>query len=67
MAATASQVLKREFFSNSKLFTIKPAGLKTVVGNVVAILKEDPRLGLIVDVLSDHRAIVRHKHRGLGP
>ena len=64
MAATASQVLKREFLSNSKLFTNKPAGLKPVVGDVVAILKEDPRLGLIVDVLSDHRVIVRHKHRG---
>ena len=64
MAATASQVLKREFLSNSKLFTNKYAGLKPVVGDVVAILKEDPRLGLIVDVLSEHRVIVRHKHRG---
>ena len=30
----------------------------------MAILKEEPRLGLIVDVLSDHRVTVRHKHRG---
>ena len=64
MAATASQVLKREFLSNSKLFSNKPAGLKPVVGDVVAILKEEPRLGLIVEVLSAHRAVVRHKHRG---
>ena len=37
MAATASQVLKREFLSNSKLFSNKPAGLKPVVGDVVAV------------------------------
>ena len=64
MAATASQVLKREFLSNSKLFTNKPEGLKPMEGDVVAILKEEPRLGLIVDVLSNHRVTVRHKHRG---
>ena len=64
MAATASQVLKREFLSNSKLFSNKPAGLKPVVGDVVAVLKEEPRLGLIVEVVSAHRVVVRHKHRG---
>ena len=64
MAVTASQVLKREFLSNSKLFSNKPAGLKPVVADVVAVLKEEPRLGLIVQILSAHRVIVRHKHRG---
>ena len=64
MAATASQVLKREFLSNSKLFTNKAAGLKPIVGEVVAVLKEEPRLGLIVEVVSDHRVIVRYKQRG---
>ena len=63
MAATASQVLKREFLSNSKLFTNKAAGLKPIAGDVVAVLKEEPRLGLIVEVVIDHRVVVRHKHR----
>ena len=30
----------------------------------MAVLKEEPRLGLIVEVVSDHRVTVRHKHRG---
>ena len=64
MAVTASQVLKREFLTNSKLFSNKPAGLRPMVGDVIAVLKEEPKLGLIVEILSAHRVVVRHKHRG---
>ena len=39
MAVTASQVLKREFLSNSKLFSNKPAGLRPMIGDVIAVLK----------------------------
>ena len=34
------------------------------VGDVVLVLKEEPRLGIIAEVLSSHRVTVRHKHRG---
>ena len=64
MAVTASQVLKREFLANAKLFTDKPSGLKPLVGDVVIVLKDQPNLGLIVEVLSPRRVVVRHKHRG---
>ena len=64
MAVTASQVLKREFLTNSKLFSNKPAGLRPMVGDVIAVCKEQPKLGLIVEILSAHRVVVRHKHRG---
>ena len=64
MAATANQVLKREFLSNSKLFSNKAAGLKPIAGDIVAVLKEEPRLGLIVEVISPHRVTVCHRHRG---
>ena len=64
MAVTASQVLKREFLANAKLFTNKPIGLRPLVGDVIVVLKDQPKLGLIVEVLSTHRVVVRHKHRG---
>ena len=44
MAATANQVLKREFLSNSKLFSNKAAGLKPIAGDIVAMLKEDDQI-----------------------
>ena len=52
MAVTASQVLKREFLANAKLFTDKPSRLRPLVGDVVVVLKNQPNLGLIVEVLS---------------
>ena len=64
MAVTASQILKREFLNNAKLFSNKPVGLKPQVGDIIAVLKTEPRLGLILQVLSTHRVVVRHKHRG---
>ena len=64
MAVTASQVLKREFLNNAKLFSNKPVGLKPQIGDIIAVLKAEPRLGLIVEILSTHRVVVRHKHRG---
>ena len=62
MAVTASQILKREFLNNAKLFSNKPVGLKPQVGDIIAVLKTEPRLGLILQVLSEHRVVVRHKH-----
>ena len=45
-------------------FENKPIGLRPLVGDVIAVLKDQPKLGLIVEVLSTHRVVVRHKHRG---
>ena len=64
MALSASQILKREFISNSKLFSNKAQGLKPQVGDVVAILKSEPRVGLILEVLSQHRVVIRLRSRG---
>ena len=64
MALTASQVLKREFLENAKLFSDKPGGLSPLVGDVVLVLKDQPNLGLIREVLSPRRVVVRHKNRG---
>ena len=65
MAKEACHILKQEFlYCNAKLFTNKFEGLMPQVGDVVMVLKEEPRLGLIVEILSAHRVIVRHKHRG---
>ena len=64
MAVSASQILKREFITNSKLFSNKAAGLKPKVGDIVAILKSEPRIGLILEVLSEHRVVIRLKQRG---
>ena len=59
MAVTASQVLKREFLNNAKLLSNKPVGLKPQIGDIIAVLKAEPRLGLIVEILSTHRVVVR--------
>ena len=64
MALSASQILKREFISNSKLFSNKAQGLKPQVGDVVTILKSEPRVGLILEVLSQHRVVIRLRSRG---
>ena len=64
MARTASEVLKREFVENAKLFSDKPGSIKPLVGDVVLICKETPSLGLVTEILSPRRVIVRHKHRG---
>ena len=64
MAVTASQILKREFLNNAKLFSNKPVGLKPQVGDIIAVLKTEPRIGLILQVLSEHRVVVRLKQRG---
>ena len=63
MAATASQI-KEEFLSNQKLFSNKLTGLQPLVGDIVVVLKEEPRLGLITEVTSPHRVKVQHRHRG---
>ena len=63
MARTASQVLKREFLENAKLFSDKPDGIKPLVGDVVLVCKEQPSLGLVTEILSPRRVVVRHKNR----
>ena len=64
MARTASQVLKREFLENAKLFSDKPDGIKPLVGDVVLVCKDQPSLGLVMEILSPRRVVVRHKNRG---
>ena len=64
MAQSASIILKREFISNSKLFSDRDQGLKLLAGDVVAILKSEPRIGLIIEVLSQHRVLIRLRSRG---
>ena len=34
------------------------------MGDVVAILKSEPRVGLILEVLSEHRVVIRLRSRG---
>ena len=64
MAQSASILLKREFLSNSKMFTDKDHGLEPLAGDVVVICKEEPRIGLIIEVISKHRVRIRLKSRG---
>ena len=65
MAKEACHLLKQEFLNcNSKLFSNKSEGIKPQVGDVVLVLKEEPKLGIITEVLSSHRVTVRHKHYG---
>ena len=63
-ARTASEVLKREFVENAKLFSDKPGSIKPLVGDVVLVCKETPSLGLVTEILSPRRVVVRHKHCG---
>ena len=64
MAKEACHLLKQEFLNcNSKLFTNKSEGLRPQVGDVVLVLKEEPRLGIIIEVLSPHRVTVRDQAR----
>ena len=43
----------------------KKTGLEPLKGDIVIIAKDDPRLGLIIDVISKHRVMVRFKNRGI--
>ena len=38
--------------------------MKPQVGDIIAVLKSEPRIGLILEVLSEHRVVVRLKQRG---
>ena len=64
IAQSAHILLKREFLNNRKMFMDKKTGLEPLKGDIVIIAKEDPRLGLIIDVISKHRVMVRFKNRG---
>ena len=64
MAQSAHIMLKREFLNTRKMFTDKKNGLEPLKGDVVIICKDDPRLGLITDVISQHRVMVKFKNRG---
>ena len=65
IAQSALILLKREFLNNKNMFMDKKSGLKPLKGDIVIIAKEDPRLGLIIDVISQHRVMVRFKNRGV--
>ena len=64
MAQSAHILLKREFLNTRKMFTDKKNGLEPLKGDIVIICKDDPRLGLITDVISQHRVKVKFKNRG---
>ena len=63
MAQSALLMLKREFINTKKMFTDKKNGIKPLKGDLVIICKDDPRLALITDVVSDHRVKVKYKNR----
>ena len=64
MAQEAMLMLKREFLNTKRMFSDRTQGIKPLKGDLVVILKQDPRLALIVDVLSDHRVICKYKNKG---
>ena len=64
MAQSAHILLKREFLNTRKMFTDKKNGLEPLKGDIVIICKDDPRLGLITEVISQHRVKVKFKNRG---
>ena len=64
MAQEALLMLKREFLNTKRMFSDKTQGIKPLKGDLVVILKEDPRLALITDVISDHRVKLKYKNRG---
>ena len=64
MAQSAHIMLKREFLNTRKMFTDKKNGPEPLKGDVVIICKDDPRLGLITEVISKHRVKVKFKNRG---
>ena len=64
MAQSAHIMLKREFLNTRKMFTDKKNGLEPLKGDVVIICKDEPRLGLITEVISQHRVKVKFKNRG---
>merc|ERR1711888_118373 len=57
-------MLKREFLNTKLMFSDKTQGIKPLKGDLVVILKEDPRLALITDIISDHRVKLKYKNRG---
>ena len=65
MAQSALLMLKREFKNTKKMFTDKKNGIKPLKGDLVIICKDDPRLALITEAISDHRVKVKYKNRGL--
>ena len=65
IAQSAHILLKNEFLNNRKMFMDKKSGLEPLKGDIVIIAKENPRLGLIIDVISKHRVMVRFKNRGI--
>ena len=65
MAQSALLMLKRGFMNTRKMFTDKKNGIEPLKGDVVIICKDDPRLGLITEVISDHRVKVKFKNRGI--
>ena len=65
MAQSALLMLKSEFINTRKKFTDKKNGIEPLKGDVVIICKDDPRLGLITEVISDHRVKVKFKNRGI--
>ena len=56
--------LKTEFLKHDKIFLDTPGAIKPLVGDVVLVWKETPSLGLVTEILSPRRVVVRHKHRG---
>ena len=56
--------LKTEFLKHDKIFLDTPGAIKPLVGDVVLVCKETPSLGLVTEILSPRRVVVRHKHRG---
>ena len=64
MAQSAHILLKREFLNTRKMFMDKKTGLEPLKGDIVIICQDDPRLGLITDVISQHRVMVKFKNRG---
>ena len=65
MAQAALLMLKREFLNTKRMFSDKKHGIKPLKGDLVIICKDDPRLALITDVISDHRVKLKYKNRGL--
>ena len=56
-----SQALKTNFFKNEKFITDKPDGIKPLVDEVVLVCKQQPSLGLVMEILSPRRVVVQHK------
>ena len=60
-AMAVSQALKTNFLKNEKFITDKPDGIKPLVNDVVLVCKEQPSMGLVMEILSTRRVVVQHK------